>query len=145
MNILVVEDELHTIIAVLMALRDRKHNILEAPRIDVALDILRNRTQPLDLMILDIMMDPGPLDLMATEFGLRAGKVVLLEARARRGDDFPVMVLTNIDDLTIHSYFEERGCEVWLKEDFPPRDAEPRVKAFVAARRSASGDHTRGI
>lgn len=131
-RVLMLDDEMHTVEAIGLALSDVGYLVKEATSVQEALEVLADGT-PLALLILDVMMPPGPIDPAKAGDGFRTGIEVATLAWQRRSE-LPILVLTNIDDPEVDAFFRsEKRCRIFKKYALRPRNVAREVEQFLRA------------
>jgi two-component system, OmpR family, response regulator MprA len=114
-HILVVDDDPHMLTMMRRVLEVEGYGVAVAPDGDTALDVLRS--QPVDLLILDLML-PG-----------RDGFEVCREVR--RESAVPVLMLTARDEATNKVAGLDSGADDYVVKPFNPDELLARVRALL--------------
>lgn len=100
--------------------------------INETLELISNDN--VDVIILDVMMPPGPLGMEKTQDGLRTGTVLYDEIRKmEQGAELPVLILTNVrDPETVIFFKKQKNCEVFSKPDLEPKGLAAQVREILS-------------
>lgn len=130
-SILVVEDEPLVRNFAATALRAAGYEVLTAPDGPTALDIVRGRVTPLDLMLTDVVM-PG-----------MSGKVLAQEVERLSPATLVLFASGFSEDVIVHRGVLPPGIE-FLQKPYSPRDVAARVRELLdrrGANRPATAGH----
>jgi two-component system, OmpR family, response regulator MprA len=114
-HILVVDDDPHMLTMMRRVLEVEGYGVAVAPDGDTALDVLRS--QPVDLLILDLML-PG-------RDGFEVCRIV------RRESPVPVLMLTARDEATNKVTGLDSGADDYVVKPFNPDELLARVRALL--------------
>lgn len=139
-RIFVADDEMWYLEGVSDALESEGYEVIMEPGMTgtKALEILRDPESRIDILILDIMMDPGPELVKEVPSGTRTGISVCRKIRQDiKSDDpgFPIICLTVVDDESILSHVTEMDCTVLRKAEAGISDILEAVKNAEAIKR----------
>ena len=92
-----------------------------------AIEIMRDPGSQIDILILDIMMDPGPELAKILDNGTRTGVVVCKIIR-EEFPDVPIICLTVVNDESIINQMVNMGCKVLRKTEVGIREILEAVR-----------------
>ncbi len=80
-----------------------------------------------DIIILDLSMPTGSLELSETQFGTRTGKVLLDRLMNSRLKDVKKIVYTIVDAAEVREYCSNNSIPYWSKADYTSREFAKNV------------------
>ena len=130
--ILFVEDDATIAMGVEYSLKQDGFEVVLAPRLEEARELLKRR--PFDLVLLDLGLPPGGTSGANDTDGL----TVLRELRARQ-DTTPVIVLTARDGPRDRVTGLDSGADDYLVKPFDVGELKARLRALLRSRRPVFG------
>lgn len=131
---MIIDDDRRRMLVYVEELQDAGHEVLFKGDVDSALVLLRDLSEYLDLLVLDVSMPPGTeYKFEDTDGGSRTGIFLYRTTRLLR-KNLKVLVLTNVSDRSVAEYFgkEDRGiCLFVRKPSILPFQLVELVSEFV--------------
>jgi len=132
-KILIADDEAWYAEGVTDALESEGYEVIMEPRMTGTrtLEIMRDPSFHVDILIMDIIMDPGSELVQEVDTGLQTGIKVLEKIREKikaKNSGFPIICLTAVQDESMLSQIREMDCKVLKKSEVSISDILEAVR-----------------
>ncbi|MFC1713008.1 response regulator [Candidatus Poribacteria bacterium] len=133
-KILVADDELWYLEGVRDALESEGYEVITESRMtgDRCLEIVKNLDAQIDILILDIMMNPGPKLAKEVISSTHTGVAVCRKIREEikpNNPGFPIICLTAVNDNLVLGEMRQMGCAVLKKAEVGVSDIIKAAKS----------------
>ncbi len=132
--IIFVDDEPRLIDAYIREL-EFGYEVQHLSNINNLLNLLKQKSKQIKLLILDIMMPPGNiLSLENTQHGLKTG-LLLYETIRKDNSQLPIIIFTNVtkdeQNEIVKKINQDKKAKFLQKEDYLPFELSDEIKSFL--------------